>query len=386
MKSSADIQELHDLYDQMLFAPGGKHASLFVSNEAILNKLRYALSNHELSGFEAFGETPQIHQNFELDLEGQNLNQYGYFFYTFEDFLHQKNNLIEVPRYYYIADLKWSSLSENEQPDEIKSYYKLLDFIGYIKEVAQYTDSGKKHWYLTYEDKSVQISMNLDLNTFKNLDYAEIEKFSQFFSDNIHRKQKLSIFNKVLVNRVTQIEEFQDTFNVLLLEIDEIFQKIEEDFSVFASNFSYEKIVNQLENEKLEEQVKIHKILTDIQSQILGIPIATVIVATQYRVDLTQESTLWINLAILVGVLIFTLLMTFTAHNQKNTLEAISVEINRKKNILQKQFKRLADEKPYENLEKRIKYQNIVLTVIQYIVWGGLVIASIFFLKIHSIY
>ncbi|MCZ5662332.1 hypothetical protein O5623_28590 [Escherichia coli] len=58
---------------------------------------------------------------------------------------------------------------------------------------------------------------------------------------------------------------------------------IKKGYKVFVSGFSYEKILDQLRVAKIEEMGKIHKVFSDIQNQILGIPVATIIVATQMK-------------------------------------------------------------------------------------------------------
>ncbi|EPY2903530.1 hypothetical protein ACXDBG_002151 [Cronobacter sakazakii] len=52
-------------------------------------------------------------------------------------------------------------------------------------------------------------------------------------------------------------------------QLSESFQK---GYKVFVSGFSYEKILDQLRVAKIEEMGKIHKVFSDIQNQILGIP------------------------------------------------------------------------------------------------------------------
>ena len=51
-------------------------------------------------------------------------------------------------------------------------------------------------------------------------------------------------------------------------KLEDVYKTLDHDYAVFASSFSYEKVRNEIENAKLEEQVKIHKVITDIQNQI----------------------------------------------------------------------------------------------------------------------
>lgn len=98
--------------------------------------------------------------------------------------------------------------------------------------------------------------------------------------------------------------------------------------------FSFEKVRDQAESIKLEYLNKIHKTFSDIQGQLLGIPVSTIVVATQFKdVTLLTESArtgqMWLNVAILVGAFIFCLLLTCAVFNQKHTLHALCQEIDR---------------------------------------------------------
>lgn len=385
MATPSKVESLYKLYDLMSFDQNQKQGSIDVRDQLTLEELTKALDDHQNTGFESYGEHPELNKEFLVNFEGQS-REYGIFYYTFDQFLQKKDNLFSRPQFFYIADLKWHTYSTSEVPEIFTKYLRILEFLELITEASQYLDTDRKQWILTYEDTTVKLSANLERPVLNSIKLKTLDNFINFFEDNIHKKQKVSIFNKVIVNKLLYVNDYQETLSVVLNDLEDIFETIENDFAVFASNFSFDKIINQLENEKLEEQVKIHKVLTDIQAQILGIPIATVIVATQYKTDLTLSSTFWINLAILIGALIFTLLIDFTAHNQKNTLDAIQLEINRKKRILTKDFKKIAASKPYSGLEARIKYQRCVLTVIQIIVTLGFVIALGFFLKISEIF
>jgi hypothetical protein len=53
----------------------------------------------------------------------------------------------------------------------------------------------------------------------------------------------------------------------------------------------------------------------------LGIPVATVLVATQLKLATNWGEAAWINSAILAGVWVFAVLMVFVMRNQRHTLD-----------------------------------------------------------------
>lgn len=77
----------------------------------------------------------------------------------------------------------------------------------------------------------------------------------------------------------------------------------------FTSGFSYEKVRDEVEATRIEYAGKIHKVIGDIQNQLLGIPVATIVVATQMKEATRYDSQYWINAAVVLGCWVFALLV-----------------------------------------------------------------------------
>ena len=56
-----------------------------------------------------------------------------------------------------------------------------------------------------------------------------------------------------------------------------------------------------MEAAKVDYVAKIHKTLIDIQGQLLAIPVATIIVASQLKSNQTCGVDFWTNIAVLAG-------------------------------------------------------------------------------------
>jgi hypothetical protein len=124
--------------------------------------------------------------------------------------------------------------------------------------------------------------------------------------------------------------------------------------------------MDQVENAKLEELTKIHKVFSDIQNQILSIPIATVIVGTQLKSTQFVDSVFWVNLFILLGVWVFAILMILVINNQSHTLDSISLELDRRKSLISNKYSMLSDQisKVFEPVTERTIYQRTVLKIV----------------------
>lgn len=159
----------------------------------------------------------------------------------------------------------------------------------------------------------------------------------------------------------------------------ELLNSFSEGYRLFVADFSYDKIVNQLEVAKLEEIGKIHKTFADVQNQILGIPVATIVVATQMKAAKYIGYEFWVNTAVLIGCWVFTVLSIFVLRNQLHTLSAIGSEISRKKQQMIKDYKAVEDliTKSFPLLEARLKSQQRAFRVVDAILVAGLILSHV---------
>lgn len=314
-----------------------------------------------------------INQTYNFHYNGALTSKFGHFFKGVEGLF--RNNYFRGSRgkKYYIIELKFDNNDLNK-PDIIKKYEKLLSFIKLLKDAAIFSDSSISKMLFLNDTDNLEIEPIYTKTDLDHLKEAEIDKIIQFIEDNTHSKQKLAILSKAIIAECKN-ETFDKRFTVLLSKLDGIYNTLEHDYAVFASSFSYEKLRNEIENAKLEEQVKIHKVITDIQNQILGIPVATVIVATQFK---TQKSAEFdyvyqfaVNTGITIGVCIFTFIMGYLVYNQIQSLTGIRKEIKRKDErfkfespIVYKNIQVSTSKEPFQDLFDRLDTQNSILWVI----------------------
>lgn len=168
-----------------------------------------------------------------------------------------------------------------------------------------------------------------------------------------------------------------ERFSTLLRKASELHQRFVDGYKLFASSFSFEKVRDQAEALRIEYTGKIHKTLSDIQGQLLGIPISTIIVATQFKSVTTDPGNLWINSAILAGAFIFCVLLLFSLWNQYQTLEVITQEVSRHEAILKKDSADIAGrlQDVFVSLQNRITLHMGILIAVGTIATIGLLIA-----------
>lgn len=211
------------------------------------------------------------------------------------------------------------------------------------------------------------------------------ELIEQFQTQDGHTKQRHEICVTAMHDMLHKVPKAR-RFEVLLNHIAELHQRFIDGYRLFSASFSFEKVRDQAESIKLEYLGKIHKTFSDIQGQLLGIPVSTIVVATQFKDVATltgplRTSQMWLNVLILMGAFIFCILLTCAVLNQKHTLDALEQEIERHKKLLEGEQAGLKDRlgRIFETLADRAWIHRIGLCVVLIVCWGAFAIGSVVF-------
>jgi hypothetical protein len=177
-----------------------------------------------------------------------------------------------------------------------------------------------------------------------------------------------------------------ERFGHFLRGLPEIHERFDRGYRLFAAGFSYEKLRDQVEAARIEYTGKMHKVFSDIQNQLLGIPVATVIVATQMKPHSQVASEFWISVAVLLGSFVFALLVHLLLRNQRHTLEVVGLEIARQRKELEKQPQGVAANllPTFELLERRYRTQMRILQAIDWVVLAGVALSVFFFYQLSG--
>jgi len=288
---------------------------------------------------------------------------------------------LREPKRYFLIDSKFSN-SDETVPDAIVRYRQVLALICLLKEAAAFLDEEAGD-FIFVDDGKFQLPIRYTRNDLQQIDIIVIERLLESFGNDTHREQKLAILAKS-VRTVCGSAIPNERFSTLLRHLPDLQKSFSEGYRLFVADFSYDKIANQLETAKLEEITKIHKTFSDIQNQILGIPVATVVVATQMQQATAIGYEFWVNTAVLIGCWVFAILSALMLRNQLHTLSAIGDEIERKKTQMLTEYQSIADliTRSFPFLQKRLRVQRIAFYVVAAILGVGLVVAHMVYFMI----
>jgi len=290
---------------------------------------------------------------------------------------------LEEPSIYFLRQDDYVS-GEQKQIDGLRGYRAILKLVGVLSESAAYLNRADAELVFIREGKySLPILYRRSDLTDALAD--AISALLEIFVGDLHRPQKLEILASA-VCEMTNTARPSERFGLLLRDMDELKNKVDTGYRLFAASFSYEKIKSEIQDANIEFTNKIHKAFADIQSQMLGIPVATAIVATQMKYAEGLASQFWINTGILVGSLIFAFLTVALISNQQHTLDVLGEEIDRREKAVAQKYEQLRDllEPAFLKLRSRLGWQRLLLRAVGAVVAGGFL--ATFLIYLHLLY
>ncbi|TDS97725.1 hypothetical protein EDF78_101100 [Rahnella sp. BIGb0236] len=372
------FEHLVTLYKDIVFDSDASEGHLLLNSQEKCDILNDILPESGDFGVSLEQGTIALGETVLLNVRPPRFNL-GKFYRKFSDFLENPKNRIKEPKRFYISGLDYYN-KDTIEPASIKKYKLVLKLINLLKESAAYLD--EINCDLVFFDSSVlKIPVIYDAHNLDLLNVDIVNKLFSMFAEDMHREQKLTILGNSIKSLCENTPK-SSSFNYLLNNISQLNEHFEKGYKVFVSGFSYEKVVDQLRTAKVEEMGKIHKTFSDIQNHILGIPVATVIVATQLKHTTTFDGQAIINSAIMIGCIVFCFLVLLVLCNQWQTLNAIKEELKYKKNQIDRDYNVLSGDVKgtFENLFSRLRLQKIALFSVGLIMITGGVLTSLAYL------
>jgi len=387
--SSIRFEHLLTIYRAAKFEAEARAVTVELKNNDLVDAVALALKdeNIEDSGISmADGVPDDVKVGATVSLiVGEPRSGLGILSRNFEDLLNVKSACIREPKRYFLVREGFSREDE-VVPAQVVKYRKLLSFIALLKDCAAYQDEGTAE-LIFINDGKFAMPVRFTATQLSLLEDKTLDRLLAFFEEDTHREQKLSILTNTVLSTVA-IAALNKRFQTLLTELTDVLAKFADGYKLFIADFSYDKVRDEFESTKVEYAGKIHKVFTDIQNQLLSIPVATVIVATQMKPGAPSDQTVWItNTALLAGAWIFTVLFVMLCANQYRTLKVLDAEIKRQEDVIKKEYSSVVDmfSDVYKALHDRIKLQRRFLSAVIFILASGLFGAHVFYVHIQHI-
>ncbi|WJR67247.1 hypothetical protein QTA58_00285 [Neorhizobium sp. CSC1952] len=382
--TSPTFDDLIKVYRRLAFREVGNEAAYLLSDAESLSLIKQLADETATTGIHALVDLDRAKIGDEVILEVTKPKLHlGAFAKTFDELLlYPKARLREYDAY-FIVD---GAIERNSVPEaDVQRRYRLcLKLLSLLMQAASYFDESREELVFIEQAKTV-VPVAYDVDTLLQVDIRQVATLIDLFQGDIHLDQKLSLLAES-VTRISAAHPLNSRFRYLLLNLEVVAEDLRQGYRLFASSFSYSKIRNEIETARVEYLGKIHKTIVDIQNQLLGIPVATIIVASQLKNVSECGLVFYTNWAVVAGAWIFLILLTVAIVNQWLTLSALRTEIGNQREKLNREYEAIGTEfaDRFNGLLTRICWHQAGLVVVLSIATAGAFFATIAFNKVTT--
>lgn len=346
-----------------------------------LDNLDYSKEDNKFTGYLSnnspyeYNQIIDIANNFYIDTDDSTEEENKIVFdivdtgayYSLDDYLKnpKRRTQINPPLDFYIIEdnfyYKANEASDNDTPLFLK-VAKLFDALSTISDFQ--ADDGNEPYIVFFSKKNIKINFvynSVDLNN-------NLKKIDSFIQNYIF--QEFQNEDRILAVRNGLNEcypESQISFSKFLERFDNLHTLVRNNYQLYIDKFSFDDFKNKVEEDRREYTIKINKVFSDMQNQLLTLPIATVLAAGQMSL-ISSAGDFIKNVLIIVGISVFCVFVLMQIANQVVSLNAIKDEIMLKQEDMKR--KEQSDYKDkflevYSSLNERVSKLDHNLTLVK---------------------
>ncbi|OTK46959.1 hypothetical protein B9X71_08980 [Acinetobacter baumannii] len=278
--------------------------------------------------------TPKINEvsTYRLNLIRDEKNYASYQSYIEHKLDINKKNNISDDDVIYESIIKVKS-GEDDYISELKLFHK---FLRALTDNYYQKDNILIFFSKNYCEVPIQIrSFNryLELAKFYKENENSMKSFNEFLNWILEQKQDVSVSEPLnihknelyvivateIIEHLTSIEK-QDRIFYLIKNIESLLQDTKAKYGLYLEDFKYSKFIEKINKYADEFLVKVNKVITDLQTQVLAIPLAVAAITAFKETDK-------INDFIYAGFLIYLIMVFYASCQQAYNLKHIEIQI-----------------------------------------------------------
>lgn len=296
------------------------------------------------------------------------------FFLSLDDILKAPARRISPPARFYLADFDCLySGDETKLPPIVQHYLSATKLYALLGKTSDHQGGvGDVKTLIFLQKEKIEITPQYAVKDLHEL--GSLESFeSDFIASHTHQEQKKTIVKTALLEFFSGRSKLP--FAELLGRFDDFIEKVRASYQLYVAEFSFQKVKAEVEKEKLDAMLKLNKVFSDIQSQLLAVPVALVLVGGQM-----EDKSAWTskNLMIWLGALAFAILMDLLIRNQRHTLNAVKQEIDQQRSQIESKYQSIAKRFGgiYDEIDDRHKHQRRLIAVVDLLVATSLAVTT----------
>jgi len=376
--------DLVEIYRATRFDADGE-GILTIGSEHIVQTLRAIIDDDLLYG-DAQISVPDgvdlvIGAEVPISVGRPNMRKMGRLVSSFDELFQSPGAAFEEPPNYYVIDVAFAS-SDEPAPAALVGYRAMLSLMSILRDAATLVNETMGELIFIGAEKVV-VPIGFVQGDLAGDFAADAERLRKLFEGELHLDEKRTILVATLTGMVAWLRK-PARFGFILRNIDRIADEVEKGYRLFTSSFSYSKIRNDVETARIDFVGKIHKTIVDVQGQLLGIPVATVVVVSQMKRVTGCDQTYWTNIGVLVGAWIFVLMLAIAGWNQWKTLAVINQEVERQSERMANDLAAVGGDlvNMFDDLTDRIWYHRAIAIAVGIVLSGGAIVATVAFFKL----
>ncbi|EXE61937.1 hypothetical protein J580_0941 [Acinetobacter sp. 1542444] len=257
-------------------------------------------------------------------------------FYDLDHYLKKDSRRLDATptRSFYIYDQSVKFIPDTDcSNNELNNVFVVANLFLNLKLISDlHGDAGNKSFIIFVGKKNLKINSEYVAEDLKR-DLILVKSFIRdYIQNDFHQEDRhLSVINGL--HEV--FKESEISLSSFLKGFDTFHRVVKSNFQLYMDKFSFDDFKNKVEEDRREYTIKINKVFSDMQNQLLTLPIATVLAAGQI-VYVSTAGDLIKNILIVIGIVIFCVFVLMQISNQNSTLSALDEEIKLRKSEMEK--------------------------------------------------
>lgn len=301
---------------------------------------------------------------------------------SFEEYISFPSFQLKEKNNFFLRDCVFFSKSV-VAPSVVVKYREILRFLDVLKNCAHYFDE-RAGSLVYYKDCKFEIPISYAYDLVEGFDSAALVELELLMSGKLHETQKRRLLAETVMDISVGVL-LEERFSNLIKCIRELSSKAQVGYDLFSTDFTYEKAKEEVHSFKLETTARLHKVISDIQTQVLGVPLGTFVALSQIKKANHLGSQFAVNLVILFGCIVFSVLLAGLLFNQYLTLKTIEADVDRQRKVFVERFRAMPEayEGVFVSLRNRLAFQFFAILGVAALVAVAVVISVVFFV-VHT--
>lgn len=295
--------------------------------------------------------------------------------------------------YFYFIEDKQAFYIDEDNP-YFEKYKKIIELYAFFSSKADFINDGNLIFL-----GNAKIIISDEYSESDLIELPDFENFKNKFISNVHDESNISLKEKDKLLKKALVSFFNNSEKISLSQLIYDFHKlhvfVSDELDIYMSKFSYEDVKDQVERDKVDFIVRLNKVFSDIQTQLIGVPVSVILAADKLKLGklASQDPNKILgfsmsNLLVIGAIGFYAIFISMLIRNQNNSLQALHEEIEFHKERFESKHKGLAVKfsKSFEQLESRYTHQKKMLIWIDALVslaFGSIILIFIYASSIH---